>query len=76
VPAPAVGVCLVGDFSKAGPAAEEQTQALVKLVTDLQRQFKIPKERVYLYWTISASNKSPGAAFPEKEFNKALLAIN
>ena len=75
-PAPAIGVCLAGDFSKPGPAAEEQAQALVKLVTYLQRRFGVPKGAVYLYWTLSASRKGPGAAFPEQEFIRALLAIN
>jgi len=73
VPASSIGVCLMGDFKEAAPSPE-QWQSLVKLVLDLQRQFKIDRSAVYLYRTIS-ERKSPGAAFPEKEFNESLLVI-
>ena len=69
-----IGVCMVGDFSLSAPSAE-QWKALVKLVTGLQKKLKIPASRVYLYRTIRGSS-SPGAAFPEEEFNKALVTIN
>ena len=65
-----IGVCMVGDFSLS-PPSDEQWKALVKLVTDLQKKCNVPASQVYLYRTIRGSS-SPGAAFPEEEFNKAL----
>jgi hypothetical protein len=70
----AIGVCLVGDFSKVGPS-DEQYQALLKLVTDLQQQFKIPASRVYFYGDIAGAGDFPGAAFPKSDFNTALVAV-
>jgi len=70
-----IGVCLVGDFSRQAPS-DVQWQSLIKLVTDLQQQFRIPPSRVYLYRNIGGRGNSPGAAFPEKEFNDALLAVD
>jgi hypothetical protein len=70
----AIGVCIQGDFSSA-PPSEEQWQSLLKLVTDLQQRFRIPPSRVYLYRSIAARSDSPGAAFPEREFNDSLVSV-
>jgi hypothetical protein len=70
----AIGVCLRGDFSRTPPSAE-QWQMLIKLVTDLQQQFSVPPDRVFLYSELSARSDSPGAAFPFRQFNDSLLPV-
>ena len=42
----AVGICLVGDFSKTAPTGR-QMQSLVKLIHFLQKRYGIPKSRIY-----------------------------
>jgi hypothetical protein len=42
----AVGICLVGDFTKTSPTYR-QMQSLVKLVRFLQRRYRIPQSRIY-----------------------------
>ncbi len=42
----AIGICLVGDFSITAPTSW-QMQSLVKLIRFLQRQYSIPKSRIY-----------------------------
>ena len=69
----AIGVCIQGDFSQA-PPSDEQWKRLIKLVTDLQKQFRIQPGRVYPYCSIAASD-SPGAAFPVKLFNESLIEV-
>ena len=71
-----IGVCLMGDFSRRRPSPV-QWQAMVKLTNDLQKRFKIPAERVYLYRDIGGAKiNSPGSAFSQKEFDDALLTID
>jgi N-acetyl-anhydromuramyl-L-alanine amidase AmpD len=42
----AVGICLVGDFTKTHPTPR-QMDALVKLIHFLQRRYRIPESRIY-----------------------------
>jgi hypothetical protein len=42
----AVGICLVGDFTKTSPTYR-QMQLLVKLVRFLQKRYRIPQSRIY-----------------------------
>jgi len=42
----AIGICLVGDFTKTSPTPR-QMQSLVKLVRFLQRRYRIPTGRIY-----------------------------
>jgi hypothetical protein len=41
-----IGICLVGDFNRRSPTWA-QMQSLVKLVTFLQRRYRIPPSRIY-----------------------------
>ena len=42
----AVGICLVGDFTKREPT-RQQMESLAKLVRFLQKRYKIPSDRIY-----------------------------
>ena len=42
----AIGICLVGDFTKTSPTSR-QMNSLVKLIRFLQRRYRIPKSRIY-----------------------------
>ena len=42
----AIGICLVGDFTKTGPTSR-QMNSLVKLIRFLQRRYRVPKSRIY-----------------------------
>jgi len=67
-----VGICLIGDFSRRGPA-ERQFDLLVELVHALQDLCGIPADRVYLHSDLVARSTSPGAAFPAERFTRHLL---
>jgi hypothetical protein len=69
-----IGICLVGDFARQKPSPS-QWKDLIKLTTDLQDKFTIPRTRVYTYHDIDGKVNSPGAAFPAREFNEALAAV-
>lgn len=64
--ADAVGICLVGDFSKAAPSSR-QMRSLAKLVRFLQKRYNIPDSRIY------GHNDTPGykgaTACPGKKFS-------
>jgi N-acetyl-anhydromuramyl-L-alanine amidase AmpD len=66
----AVGICLVGDFTKTRPTYR-QMQSLVNLIRFLQRRYKIPKSRIY------GHSNTPGykgkTACPGKNFPWARL---
>jgi hypothetical protein len=61
----AVGICLVGDFSRTVPTGR-QMWSLVKLVRFLQNRYKIPKSRIYGHNTTPGAHKTdcPGRNFP------------
>jgi hypothetical protein len=64
-----IGICLVGDFNRSSPTWA-QTQSLVKLVTFLQRRYRIPPSRVY------GHGETPGVRVtgcPGKNFSVARL---
>jgi len=69
--ADSVGVCLIGDFSRRSPPAN-QLAALVDLTRTLQHMFRIPDDRVYLHRELDRNSRSPGAAFPAGLFNRSL----
>ena len=58
----AVGICLVGDFTKTSPTYR-QMQSLVRLVRFLQQRYQIPKSRIYGHKNtpgIKKKTKCPG----------------
>ena len=69
----AVGICLVGDFTKTSPT-RRQMQSLAKLVRFLQQRYKIPKSQIYGHKTTPGAKptKCPGKYFPMARF-KAML---
>ena len=63
-----IGICLKGDFSK-NPPSEQQFNALVHLVRNLQQLCDINAQNVFLYGPdLNNSQYSPGKAFPVKTF--------
>lgn len=67
-----IGVCLLGDFSRQ-PPVQGQYRALVTLVRELQREFGIRPDHVYLLSHLDPTKDSPGAAFPAEDFSRRLL---
>lgn len=67
-----IGICLIGDFSKKGPA-KEQFEALVTLVNELQKRYRIAADCVYIHNQLDTSSDQPGKAFPSETFNRYLL---
>lgn len=69
----AVGICLVGDFTKRQPT-KRQMQSLTKLVRFLQHRYKIPEKRIYGHGSTpgAKATKCPGKYFPMARF-KAML---
>lgn len=67
----AIGICMVGNGNNAPPTAA-QMQQLVRLVTELQRRFDIPADRVMLHSDVS-DYASPGVHFPATAFRQQLL---
>ncbi len=67
-----IGVCLIGDFSRRGPAGE-QFESAVDLVNTLQETCRIPADRVYLQQDIVPGSGNPGRAFPARRFSARLL---
>ena len=72
----AVGICLVGDFSRKSPT-KRQMQSLAKLVQFLRHRYKIPKRQIYGHNTTPGAKptKCPGRYFPMARF-KAMLDSN
>lgn len=66
----AINICLAGDFSAAVPA-NEQMEALAKLVGELQGRLGIPADHVYLHRDLTG-HVCPGRAFPVEEFRRRL----
>ncbi len=70
----AIGICLVGDFSKDRPS-QQQMQSLGRLVRFLQQRYSIPTSRIYGHGTTPGANSTecPGRNFPMQQF-KAMLS--
>jgi hypothetical protein len=68
-----IGICLVGNFSKEG-VSPQQMKALVYLVNELQRYYKIPASRVLGHGQVrGATTECPGKRFPYSTFNAQLI---
>ena len=65
-----VGICLIGDFSRQGPSAE-QFEALLAVVRSLQNKCGITPESIYLSSELKSGSR-PGLAFPVGEFKSRL----
>jgi len=70
----AIGICLVGNFSKDQPTPR-QMQALVDLTAKLMKYYHISRSRVMGHGQVrGASTECPGTRFPWGEFNRRLNA--
>jgi hypothetical protein len=60
-----IGICLVGDFSRTGPTAQ-QMQSLLRLIRFLQKRYGISKNRIYGHKTTPGARVTdcPGRRFP------------
>ena len=59
-----VGICLVGNFDQSKPTAK-QMDALIKLIADLQKQYRIPKSNILLHKEVDKRQTNcPGKNFP------------
>lgn len=72
----AIGICLVGDFSKEVPTSK-QMSALAFLVNKLRKYYRIPMSQIMGHGQVAgAKTECPGKYFPWKEFyNKLNLNI-
>ncbi|MFP4105676.1 MAG: peptidoglycan recognition family protein [Phycisphaerae bacterium] len=70
-----VGVCLVGNFNRTAPPAE-QYDSLVELVHTLQKEFAISGDQVYLKKSLDSRRSAPGRGFPEADFAGKLRKID
>jgi hypothetical protein len=79
-----IGICLVGDFSsrsnphgERGPTepSEAQMRALVGLIDDLSKRYRIPLDRVVQHKDVTSTTECPGDRFPFGAFlNRLTLA--
>ena len=70
----AVGICLIGDFTKTLPTFR-QMQELKKLVRFLQKRYKIPTWRIYGHSNTPGYTRGsvcPGKYFPMESFKRSL----
>lgn len=70
----AIGVCLVGDFTKTRPTYR-QMQQLKKLVRFLKNRYKIPVSRIYGHAETPGYTRGsacPGQHFPMSSFKRSL----
>ena len=60
-----IGICLVGDFSRTGPTAQ-QMQSLLRLIRFLQKRYGISKWRIYGHKATPGARVTdcPGRRFP------------
>lgn len=65
-----IGICLVGDADRAS-MTEAQVRELVWLVRQLQQQFNVPSDRVYL--DLGAESEGPAKHFAYASFHRQLL---
>lgn len=68
-----IGICLVGDGNR-NRFTPAQMRTLVRLVDALQREFKLPAERVYLHSQIAPTD-DPGRLFPEATLRSQLPRV-
>ncbi|HUT29461.1 MAG TPA: peptidoglycan recognition family protein [Sedimentisphaerales bacterium] len=69
----AVGICLVGDFTRRAPTAR-QMRSLEELVEFLQKRYRIPKSRIYGHRNTPGAHETecPGRYFPMARLKSAL----
>ncbi|MCK5173697.1 MAG: N-acetylmuramoyl-L-alanine amidase, partial [Planctomycetes bacterium] len=70
----AVGICLVGDFTKTPPTTG-QLQSLARLVKFLQSKYRIPSSRIYGHGSTpgyTGGTMCPGDKFPMTAFKRML----
>ena len=68
----AIGICLVGDFSKEAPTSK-QMDALVYLVNKLRKYYRIPMSRIMGHGQVTgARTECPGKNFPWRELKNRL----
>ena len=69
----AIGICLVGDFTKTRPSSR-QMRSLAKLVRFLQNRYKIPRNRIYGHNTTPGTQATdcPGKYFPMARLKSTL----
>jgi len=68
----AIGICLVGDFSKEAPTSK-QMDALVYLVNKLRKYYRIPMSRIMGHGQVpGARTECPGKNFPWRELKNRL----
>jgi N-acetylmuramoyl-L-alanine amidase len=71
-----VGICLVGDFSRAQPTPK-QLESLLLLVRGLQEQFQIPPENVVGHGELFGEfSECPGKNFPWPQLRAVLNGTN
>jgi len=59
-----IGICLVGNFNDSKPTAR-QMESLLKLSSDLQKQYRIPKANILLHKEVDKRQTDcPGKKFP------------
>lgn len=68
-----IGICLVGDFNKTAPTAE-QMAALIELIRWLQKEYDIPQKNVIGHRDVPwASTDCPGRNFPMSRVKAMLM---
>lgn len=68
----AIGICLVGNFSKGKPT-RKQMDSLVYLVNKLRKYYNIPKRRILEHGQVKgAKTECPGTKFPWKQFKSRI----
>ncbi|MDD5115956.1 MAG: N-acetylmuramoyl-L-alanine amidase [Candidatus Omnitrophica bacterium] len=69
----AIGICLVGDFSRDAPTSR-QMDALVYLINRLRKYYRIPVSRIMGHGQVpGASTECPGKNFPWQELKRRLI---
>ena len=70
----AIGVCLVGDFTKTRPT-RKQLRTLAKLINELRKKYDIPLDNVIGHGKIKGEKtKCPGRKFPWWTLKKEIKA--
>ena len=68
----AIGVCLVGDFTRI-PPSPRQLEAAARLVRALCLRYRIPLHQVFGHRHVGDATECPGDSFPWDEFRAKLL---
>ena len=68
-----LGIVLVGDFNKAGPASV-QLESAARLTRELMEKYRIPLENVRPHRAVTEGTDCPGRLFPWQEFVRMLAA--